>query len=449
MAKAKPLQGNAAQQAQVQGNIEKTAPLEGSAEQTAPLQGNVDRTAPLQGNVDKTAPLQGNVDRTAPLQGNIDQTAPLRGNIDQTAPLQGNVDRTAPLQGNIDKQGPLNGRVQDQGGAPLNSMKPTYQAIMRIVQFKDKNGKVTAAPPPITRAEIEGARNRGRVDLNQIPVRSDDSGRPPLRSNLDKNSAPSLTDQAARPKRTALTVPQREKEQTQPRLDSSMDPPPSRDIGEVVQRPVRGLMQIPQPPSHEDTIPQHISVPPSTANVLAPPNQNSQLLIPQTKPELAASPQRAEQTKLRIKQRKKESDKSLIKDLAKTAQNHSSAAPATAVDESLLWDRWYANVNALVCQALQRTMPKHGNPAGTNRIKITVYADHRLEADIIVGSNTQFNQAVLEAYRSLNGNGELQFPAGTHRTINSYETAHIQEIPAVTAGFDSTLVRGDVENFVK
>ena len=141
------------------------------------------------------------------------------------------------------------------------------------------------------------------------------------------------------------------------------------------------------------------------------------------------------------KKRKKNADPEVIP----KAQPQLSAT----MDEALLWDIWYKRVNDLVCQALIKSMPKHGNPAGFNRIKITVSANHQIEANLIEGRNQQFDAAILEAYASLNGKPELAFPQGTHRQTNVYETQHIQEIPAATSAFDSRTIHGDMETFVK
>jgi hypothetical protein len=71
--------------------------------------------------------------------------------------------------------------------------------------------------------------------------------------------------------------------------------------------------------------------------------------------------------------------------------------------------------------------------------------NHRLRVSLIQGSNDDFDQAVLEAYRSLNGNIGLQFPVGTQRTVLDYDTAHIQNVSAPTVQFHSTTIHGDVE----
>jgi hypothetical protein len=90
-------------------------------------------------------------------------------------------------------------------------------------------------------------------------------------------------------------------------------------------------------------------------------------------------------------------------------------------------------------------MPAHGNPAGSNRVQIKVWPNHHIQASLIQGSNQKFDDAVLKAYSSLDGNADLEFPRGTQRQIIEYETAHIQEVPAVTSGFNSQTIHGDLE----
>ncbi|HEY9717388.1 MAG TPA: hypothetical protein V6C69_07965, partial [Trichormus sp.] len=83
--------------------------------------------------------------------------------------------------------------------------------------------------------------------------------------------------------------------------------------------------------------------------------------------------------------------------------------------------------------------------AGSDRVHITVWPDHRLTVSLIETSNSSFDTAVTSAYRSLNGDRGLEFPRGTRRTIVQYDTAHIQDVPAPTAQFDSTTIHGDLE----
>ncbi len=433
----------------IEGKIEARPPLEGSVEARTPLTGAVETRTPLTGAVEARPPLQGGVERkVAPelLQPGFGKFAnqPLRGAVDQSAkpPLQGNVvdSRRAPLQGT----------VRDQG-ASLGARVPSYSAVMRILQFKKTDATPLVVPPPITREEIERARFRDDVNLSKTPQRSEEIGEPqPIRSKTAGEPV-RQTATEGRPQRTALSVPHRPDSTPPSRTLISIDAPP-------IRRQAGGWLT---PPSREDLDPQaptsRVELNPAMmmtqstggANVRPAPDANARLLQPSTNADIADVPQRANAKGSQESPKKRKRDKKTKLDVTPNSRPQATSELAAAADELLLWDRWYQHVNDLVCGALRTTMPKHGNPAGTNRVHITVWADHRIDPKLVEGNNPNFDQAIIEAYKSLNGSAELQFPVGTHRQQNDYETAHIQEIPAAVAAFESSTVRGDLETLVK
>ncbi len=433
----------------IQGQVEARPPLEGAVEARNPLTGAVETRAPLTGAVEARPPLQGGVEqKVAPesLKPGYGKFAnePLRGVVDQTGkpPLQGSVfdSRRAPLQGT----------VRDQG-ASLGARVPSYSAVMRIVQFKKTDVTPPTTPPPITREEIERARFRDDVNLSKVPQRSETDSEPrPIRGKASGEPV-RQTASDGRPQRTSLSVPQRPNSVPPSRTLISIDAPPIRTVdGGWLTPPSRQLLDPQAPTSRVELNPARMMTEATDgANVRPAPNANARLQQPTTVADISSAPQRAISKGFQDAPKKKKRDKKTKLDLTPNTQPQVVSEVAASADELLLWDRWYQRVNDLVCAALRTTMPKHGNPAGTNRVHITVWADHRIVPKLVEGNNPQFDQAIIEAYKSLNGSAELQFPVGTHRGQNEYETAHIQEIPAATAAFESSTVRGDLETLVK
>ncbi len=379
---------------------------------------------------------------------------PLPQHVEELPPVQGQVETQAklPLQGNVvdSRRAPLQGSVNDQG-ASLGALVPNYSAVMRIVQFKKRDAIPQVTLPPISHEEIERARFRDDVNLSKMPLRSEDISDPrPLRSNTVGEPV-RQTLSHGRPQRSALAVPQRPDSAPPSRTLISIDAPPIRTVaGGWLTPPSRQLLDDQAPTSRVELNPERLSIRSSDgANVRPAPDANARLVQPAPGADISSAPQRAIPKGFQEPSKKKKRDKKTNLDL--TPKGGLQAVPelAASADESLLWDRWYQHVNDLVCSALRTTMPKHGNPAGTNRVHITVWADHRIEPRLVEGNNQNFDQAIIEAYKSLNGSAELLFPGGTHRKQNDYETAHIQEIPAATAAFESSTVRGDFETLVK
>ncbi|MBS1953793.1 MAG: hypothetical protein JST89_06405 [Cyanobacteria bacterium SZAS-4] len=424
-------------------------PIEGSVEARPPLEGSAEVRAPLTGAVEARPPLQGGVERKVEpesLQPGYAKfgSDPLRGAVDQTAkpPLQGNVydSRRAPLQGS----------VRDQG-ASLGARVPSYSAVMRIIQFKKSDVTPPVKLAPISQEEIERARFRDDVNLSKVPQRSAIDTEPrPMRGNTAVDPV-RKTAPDGRPQRTAVSAPQRPDSAPPSRTLISVDAPPIRKaVGGWLTPPSREDLDLQAPTSRvELNPPRMLNQAIDGANVQPAPNANARLLQPPTNADISSAPQRGNSKGFQEPKKKKKRDKNTNLDLTPNSRPPAASELAASADESLLWDRWYQHVNDLLCAALRTTMPKHGNPAGINRVHIMVWADHRLEPKLVEGNNPQFNQAIIEAYKSLNGSAELQFPVGTHRNFNDYETEHRQEIPAAIAAFESSTVHGDLETLVK
>jgi endonuclease YncB( thermonuclease family) len=338
--------------------------------------------------------------------------------------LQGGVQQSSssPLKGGVQdtEMRRLQGRVDGEQDAPQINLRagiPNNSAIMRIIQFKPDSGTPISVAPSLPLQAVDHMPLRASTDLERAPLRAiADSDSPPSRATINE----------------------------QPRSETS-EPPPLRPDGFVDHPPMRlasGFDDQPPVRTIEEQSQQRINIssrmperlPTQAANVLTPPlpDRSRKVRTPPRSVELPTRPQEVRVKRERIKRTEA--------DIVPT-----QVPQAASIDESLLWDRWYKHVNELVCAALTRTMPAHGNPAGSNRVQIKVWPNHHIQASLIQGSNQKFDDAVLKAYSSLDGNADLEFPRGTQRQIIEYETAHIQEVPAVTSGFNSQTIHGDLE----
>lgn len=79
------------------------------------------------------------------------------------------------------------------------------------------------------------------------------------------------------------------------------------------------------------------------------------------------------------------------------------------------WDAWHANFGKVAGAALLKAVNKAGNPSGVNVVSVKVLANHHLKVDLAKPSNPAFDKAILEAYRSLDGQPSLEYPAGSLR----------------------------------
>ncbi len=346
---------------------------------------------------------------------NTTPMAPLHGGVQESPakPLQGTV-QTADIR-------PLQGHV-DEALAPQNTLRAgtaSNSAIMRIIQYKPITGVLSTPPLLLPQQTGIDRAPRPEIDTSQpIPLRAATDDQPPSHVSL-LNERPRRSEESERPQQPDSLIaraPTRLFGESQPQRTYTEDSPPQRLAMNVEQIPVRSF--------------------PETARVLVPAQERSRV---ERQPESSKTSERP--PKLRPIKPNKKRARNIEPEIASLP----IPQPTQPIDETLLWDKWYKRVNELVCAALSKTMPANGNPAGRNRIHITVWPNHKIVPSLIEGKTPNFNRAVLDAYKMLDGNPELEFPIGTHRSVNEYETDHIQETSATTAVFDSQTIHGDVE----
>ena len=350
----------------------------------------------------------------------------LRSQLSGTrSPLQAQIRQVAPLEGGVEK---LDSNLQQDHPAydgyathPLLQAKANGSAsIMRIVQskFSPLTPEAAAAPVRPLPPERDGVPLRAATTENSPPVRDSGNQYPPARTS--STLPPSSNAFTEAPRR-----PEGRSEQPPGRDYAFGDGPPIRTAVGGTPPPPRAIAMAPPPPTNAEPRQKYNNSPPTSTETAGQP-----------------SSQRKE------KPRKKVSDPTDKQERTKNTQVQLGNPPQqlpSAAEEALLWDAWYKRVNELVCVELTRTLLANGNPAGHNLIKVTVWANNEIQSAIVQPSNRNFDKAILEAYQALNHSPGLTFPKGTQRKVVDYETAHIQDVSAPTAGFDSRTIRNDVE----
>lgn len=115
------------------------------------------------------------------------------------------------------------------------------------------------------------------------------------------------------------------------------------------------------------------------------------------------------------------------------------------VDNAISWDAWYARVAKLAEPLLAGAVEGRGGPSGTNTVSITVQANHRVSVDLVNGDNAAFDAAIMHAYRGLDKNLALAFPAGSHRTEVIFLADNNHLAPGDVSGVTTQTCVGDSE----
>ncbi|MBX9719816.1 MAG: hypothetical protein K2X81_00335 [Candidatus Obscuribacterales bacterium] len=99
-----------------------------------------------------------------------------------------------------------------------------------------------------------------------------------------------------------------------------------------------------------------------------------------------------------------------------------SAGKALELDAktAVEWDAWHAHFAELARDPILKAVNKAGNAAGADTVEITVRRDHHVTVRLSQKANTAFDQAIVAAYQSLDGNPALEFPSGSRRSSVSF-----------------------------
>lgn len=112
---------------------------------------------------------------------------------------------------------------------------------------------------------------------------------------------------------------------------------------------------------------------------------------------------------------------------------------------AVLWDAWYARVAEKAEPLLVRAIEGCGGPGGSNTVSVTVRRDHHVSVKLVHGGNASFDAAIVRAYRGLDGNPALAFPAGSRRTEVTFAADNNHVAPGGVSGVSTDSCRGDVE----
>ncbi len=80
---------------------------------------------------------------------------------------------------------------------------------------------------------------------------------------------------------------------------------------------------------------------------------------------------------------------------------------------------------------------KAKNPSGSNTIQITVWQDHRIEVKVTKTSTPIFDNAILNAYKTLAGNPGLEFPKHSRRKSITFLVDNEHKSAGVPSGVQS------------
>jgi hypothetical protein len=127
----------------------------------------------------------------------------------------------------------------------------------------------------------------------------------------------------------------------------------------------------------------------------------------------------------------------------------SNGAPPVEEDPSIVleWTKWHVNFARLAHDPILKAIGESGNPAGNDTVEITVLPNHQVTVSLAKSSNRAFDQAMLKAYQSLDGNSDLAYPAGSRRISVTFSidnkhdrTGAPSDVKSDTAG-DKEIVR--------
>lgn len=114
-------------------------------------------------------------------------------------------------------------------------------------------------------------------------------------------------------------------------------------------------------------------------------------------------------------------------------------------DSAISWDPWYAHVAAVAEPLLVHAVESCGGPAGSNTVEITVLRNHHVTVTLVHGGNTSYDNAILRAYRRLDGNRALAFPKGSCRAEVSFAADNTHIAAGEVSSVDTQPCIGDTE----
>jgi hypothetical protein len=120
------------------------------------------------------------------------------------------------------------------------------------------------------------------------------------------------------------------------------------------------------------------------------------------------------------------------------------AEPADTVSV-VQWDKWHAHFAELAREPILKYMNSAGNPSGEDTVEITISNTQQLSARIVKPGAHEFDQSMLQAYRTLDGNADLHFPEGSRRKTITFQIDNKHMGKGAPVGVKSKTSIGDQE----
>ena len=109
------------------------------------------------------------------------------------------------------------------------------------------------------------------------------------------------------------------------------------------------------------------------------------------------------------------------------------------------WDKWHARFADLAKAPILKAVNQTGNVQGANTVEITVLPSRKLTVRLLKSNKTAFDQAIVQAYRSLDGNSELAYPGGSRRSSITFYIDNKHMESGAPTGVKSQTSVGDKE----
>ncbi|MDR3613298.1 MAG: hypothetical protein P4L53_07015 [Candidatus Obscuribacterales bacterium] len=122
-----------------------------------------------------------------------------------------------------------------------------------------------------------------------------------------------------------------------------------------------------------------------------------------------------------------------------------NAAIQSDVEDVVPWDAWHARFAQLARSPIFKNVSGVKNPSGADTVQITVSSNHSLTVTLIKSSNPFFDNAIISAYKSLNGNPNLEFPKLSRRQSITFLVDNEHKGIGIPTGVQSQPSTGDQE----
>jgi hypothetical protein len=122
-----------------------------------------------------------------------------------------------------------------------------------------------------------------------------------------------------------------------------------------------------------------------------------------------------------------------------------NASIQTDVEDIVPWDAWHARFVQLASGPIFKSVSRVKNPSGADTVQITVSRNHSLTVTLVKPSSPAFDSAIVSAYKSLNGNPNLEFPKLSRRQSITFLVDNQHKGTGIPTGVQSQPSIGDKE----